>query len=72
MHMCYNFIVEFEVMKGLGPDFVTKLVDVGYDDVDADVPEYVVREWAKKDAEAHLKRLGSEIEKFMFVDIHNA
>lgn len=68
----YFYIVEFSVMKGLGPDWVTKIVDVAYDDVDGDVPEYVIKEWAKKDAEAHLKRPGSEIEKLVFVDIYNA
>lgn len=68
--MCYNFIVEFQVRKGLGPDFVRKEVSIGYDDVDLDVPEYRVKEWAKKDAEAYL--LARECPVFIYVDIHYA
>lgn len=68
----YNFVVEFSIMKGLGPDWVPRLFEVCYDDVDDDVPEYVVKQWAKDYAEGILKRPGSEIERFIFVDIHYA
>lgn len=68
----YYYTVEFSIMKGLGPDWVPKLVDVVFDDVEDDTPEYVVKQWAKDYAEGILRRPGSEIEKLVFVDIHNA
>lgn len=69
-NMCYSYIVEFQAMKGLGPDFITKNVQVGYDDVEAEGPEYVVRQWAKQEAEGILKKAG--FLHIIYVDIHPA
>lgn len=68
--MCYQYNVEFSVRKGLGPDWVQKFVFTAYDDVDADVPEYVVKQWAKHDAEHWLKT--HDCPAFIYIDIHSA
>lgn len=66
----YQYEVEFSVRKGLGPDFVPKLVPIAYDDVDPEVPEYVVKEWAKKDAEHYLRTHDCPV--FIYVDTHSS
>lgn len=66
----YAYNVEFRVRKGLGPEYVTIIVPVAYDDVDPEVPEYKVKEWAKKDAEAYLRE--RECPALIFIDIHSA
>lgn len=68
--MTYNYNVEFRVRKGLGPLFETKLIPVEYDDVDNDVPESTVKQWAIKDAEDYLTSRDCHV--FMFIDIHSA
>ena len=68
--MSYNFIVEFQIRKGLGPDFVQKLIPVYYDDIEADTPEYVVIDWAIKEAEGIL--IKTECPAFVYVNIHYA
>jgi len=68
--MAYQYNVEFRVRRGLGPLFETKLIPIGYDDVDRDIPESTVKEWAKKDAENYL--ISRDYHVFIFIDIHSA
>lgn len=65
----YQYEVEFRVRKGLGPEFVTKMVPVAYDDVDPDVPEYIVKEWAVKEAKQYLRDRDCPV--FIYIDIHS-
>ena len=68
--MCYQYNVEFLVRKGLGAEWVEKLVFVEYDDVDANIPEHVVINWAKHDAEVWLKT--NDCPAFIYINIHSA
>lgn len=68
--MSYEFIVEFAVMKGLGPDWIEKNVPIAYDDIEDDVPEYEVKRWAINDAEKYLKEHG--FTRFSYREIHEA
>lgn len=68
--MSYNFVVEFQARKGLGPEFTRKLVPICYDDIDPCVPEYIVKDWAKKDAEEYLTE--RDWHTLVFVEIYLA
>ena len=68
--VCYQYNVEFLVRKGLGPDWVTKIVFQAYDDVDPDVAEYIVKQWAIADAKQYLK--DHDCPAFVFIEIYNA
>ena len=71
--MCYQYEVEFLFRKGLGPDFVTKLVPIAYDDVDAEVPEATVKQWAINEAREYLRSRneGYPDSGIIYVDIHS-
>ena len=66
--MQYNFTVEFQVRKGLGPEWVTKNVDVGFDDVEPDVPLYIIEQWAIADAKRYLESRDCPV--YVFVEIY--
>lgn len=66
----YQYEVEFRVRKGAGPDFFTKFVPVAFDDVDPEVPEYIVKEWAKAEAESELRKHDCPV--FIYVDTHSS
>lgn len=68
--MSYQFEVEFSVRKGLGPGYYIKFVSIGYDDVEPDVPESVVKDWAKADAERYLKT--HDCPAFIYRGIHHS
>ena len=53
--MMYNFNVEVSIRKGLGPEWVSKFFDVGFDDVDNDVPIEEVKKWARNEVESQLR-----------------
>jgi len=51
-------IVKCSVMKGLGPDWITKVVTVYLDDIEPGTPEIEIMKMAKDDAKQQLKAAG--------------
>ena len=49
-----EFAVHFLIRKGLGPDWISKTIFVGLDDIDHEMSEADIRQWARSEAESIL------------------
>lgn len=57
---CYLYDIEFAALRGLGPQEMIVTIPIGIDDVEEDVPEPIVRDWAINDARTEMRRRGYE------------
>lgn len=55
---CYLYEIEFSALKGVGPDPVVCTIPITIDDVEPDVPESIVRDWAIHEAKTEMRRRG--------------
>jgi hypothetical protein len=65
------YAVHFQVMKGLGPDFREKVINIFFDDIDPETQEWQLRQWAINEATAQLKS-APDCTRFYFTDILDA
>jgi hypothetical protein len=51
-------IVHMRVMKGLGPDWIDKVIEINYDDVETGTPESEITAMVTADAKRQMERAG--------------